>query len=203
MGTPLSPQQKEDLSHYGRLLLTGNKKENLIGPLAEKELLSRHFLDAVPLLNFFGANDTIADVGTGAGLPGLILAILSQPPRQIHLIEASTKKARFLRSVVTSLSLEDRVTVLASRSEQLGEQQKNAYNFVVSKALGDLAYGALLAKPLLKLGGCYLALKGQNHLNDIIQFNTKKRIRRFFQEPQIHPTSGDGVVVSLTLNPAT
>lgn len=198
LGWSLSAGHREDLQHFSLLLLQANRQFNLIGPSAEKDLLSRHLLDSVPLLPFFTVNSRVADVGSGGGFPGIVLAILSQPPRAIHLIESVSKKARFLHNVVEELGLQKRVRVFALRAEQLGNAEKNSYDFVVSRALGSLAYGANLAHLLLRPGGAYLALKGRNYAVDLAGLRSDP-VRRFFQDPQVCPAVGEGGGVVLSL----
>ena len=200
LGWPLSRRQREELHHFSELLLQANRQFNLIGPSAERDLLSRHLLDSIPLLPFFMADSRVADIGSGGGFPGIVLAILSQPPRTIHLIESVNKKARFLRHVVGELDLQNRVRVFAMRAESLSATEQNSYDFVVSRALGPLVYGANLARYLLRPGGVYLALKGRNHAADLESLR-KDPLQRFFQEPQTFPAVGEGggVVVRLTL----
>ena len=179
-------------------MLQANRRFNLMGPSAEKALLSRHLLDAIPLLTFFDTDSRVADVGSGGGVPGIVLAILSQPPCTIHLMEGVSKKAFFLHHVVRTLGLQERVRVFASRVEQLGVEEQHAYDFVVSRALGSLSYGAQLAHTLLRPGGTYLTLKGRNHLTDLDGLR-QSPIHRVFHTPRIHPIrgEGDGVVVQL------
>lgn len=199
LGWPLSSHQRADLQHFSLLLLQANRQFNLMGPSAEKDLLSRHLLDSVPLLPFFAIDSRVVDVGSGGGIPGIVLAILSQPPRTIHLIESVSKKARFLHTVVAALGLQARVQVFAMRAEKLDMAQKNTYDFVVSRALGSLAYGANLACFLLRPGGAYLALKGRNHALDLDGLRADP-VRHFFQKPQVYPATGEGGSVVLCLN---
>lgn len=198
LGRSLSAQQCAALQRFSLLLLQANRQFNLMGPSAEKDLLTRHFLDAVPLLPFFKPGDRVADLGSGGGVPGLVLAILAPPPFSLHLIEGTQKKARFLESVVEQLALGDRVRVFALRSEQLGAEEKNSYDLVVSRAIGTLLYGATLASPLLHPGGAYLALKGENHAKDLEQLR-QSPIQHLFQPPKVFPAMGEGggVVVQM------
>ncbi|MBF0462220.1 MAG: 16S rRNA (guanine(527)-N(7))-methyltransferase RsmG [Magnetococcales bacterium] len=198
LGWSLSVRQRADLQQFSRLLLQANRQFNLMGPSITTDLLDRHFLDAVPLLAHFSASACVADLGSGGGVPGLVLAILCRPPQTIHLVESIQKKARFLETVVEQLALGDRVRVLAMRAEQLGAQEKKAYDLVISRALGSLAYGAELAHPLLRPTGAYLALKGRNHAEDVAGLRLSP-VGRLFQTPQIQPVAvaGGGVIVRL------
>ncbi|MBF0184278.1 MAG: 16S rRNA (guanine(527)-N(7))-methyltransferase RsmG [Magnetococcales bacterium] len=197
-GRPLTSRQCSDLQQYSQMLLEANRHFNLIGPSAVENLLSRHLLDALPLLPFLPPKARVADLGSGGGLPGIVLAILSQPPQRIHLIESIGKKARFLQEVVTQLALSDRVRVSAQRAEALGAAEKKTYDRVVSRALGSLRYGGELAAPLLRPGGAYLVLKGRNHADEFAEWR-RAPVSRLFQEPVVHALhdEGDSVIVQL------
>ena len=200
LGRPLSDQQCVDLQRYSTLLMQANQQFNLMGPSAERDFLSRHLLDSVPLMPYFAEQARVADIGSGGGLPGIVLAILSAPSQTIHLIESVSKKARFLQGVVEELVLQERARVFAVRVEHWDKAEQNSYDYVVSRALGSLVYGAQLACLLLRPGGVYLALKGRTYAADI-EVLRKDSTQRFFQEPQIFPAleEGGGVIVQLTL----
>ena len=126
---------------YLRLLLTWNTKVNLTAIQDPLEILYRHFCesmyaaDAVPL-----QNGRLADIGSGAGFPGLPLKIL-RPQLDLHLVEANVKKATFLAEVIRELVLRD-VRVVVSRYEDLGEEVA-PLDFVCTRAVGG--FPALLS----------------------------------------------------------
>ena len=200
LGRPLSDRQCVDLHRYSILLMQANQRFNLMGPSAERDFLSRHLLDSVPLMPFFAEQARVADIGSGGGLPGIVLAILFSPSQTIHLIESVSKKARFLQGVVAELALQERTRVFALRAEHWDKAEQNAYDYVVSRALGSLVYGARLSRLLLRPGGAYLALKGRTYAADI-EVLRKDPVQRFFREPQVFSAleEGGGVIVQLTL----
>ena len=203
LGRSLSSQHCLDLQRFSQLLLQANRRINLMGPSAEKDLLSRHMLDSVPLLPLIAQEKRIADIGSGGGFPGIVVAILLQPPCTIHLIESVSKKASFLQYVVVELGLQERVQVSAQRVEQLGEADGHNYDVVVSRALGSLTYGAKLAQRLLRPGGYYLALKGQKHKVELEDFGHDP-VECLFQKPEVYPTvaKGGGVIIRLPIKTA-
>jgi len=101
------------LKKYEKLLIKRNKTLNLIGKSTINQIWLRHFLDSAQLIDFIDKNDSaIVDLGSGAGFPGLIIAILAKDrkmPLKIKLIEKSPKKASFLREIIKSLDLETEV----------------------------------------------------------------------------------------------
>ncbi|MBF0455782.1 MAG: 16S rRNA (guanine(527)-N(7))-methyltransferase RsmG [Magnetococcales bacterium] len=175
---PINAAQQLQLQSYVGLLLKWNKTYNLIGPSTVSSILDRHIEDSAPLLPLLShalpssphALLNIADIGSGAGFPGLVLALLSPPGMRFDLIESAGKKARFLQYVVNNLSLADNCSVFNQRAEQHQMHHKDEYHFVVSRAVGTLSLLAQLAQPLLIPGGSVLALKGERSEEEIEAF---------------------------------
>ena len=98
------------LKKYEDLLIKANKTLNLVGNSTIKEIWSRHFLDSVQVIDFIDKNDnTLVDLGSGAGFPGLVLAVVCKDrkiPLKIKLIEKSPKKVKFLRDLINKLQLD-------------------------------------------------------------------------------------------------
>ena len=108
--TQVSRETITSLKKYEDTLIKANKTLNLIGNSTIKDIWSRHFLDSVQVIDFIDKNDkTLVDLGSGAGFPGLVLAIILKGrkiPLKIKLIEKSPKKAKFLRDVINELLLD-------------------------------------------------------------------------------------------------
>ena len=108
--TQVSRETITSLKKYEDTLIKANKTLNLIGNSTIKDIWSRHFLDSVQVIDFIDENDkTLVDLGSGAGFPGLVLAIILKGrkiPLKIKLIEKSPKKAKFLRDVINELLLD-------------------------------------------------------------------------------------------------
>ena len=130
-----SDQQVLQIQKYIKILLAWNEKINLTAIRDPLEILNRHFCEsmyaavAVPV-----ENGRLADVGSGAGFPGLPLKII-RPDLQIFLVESNIKKATFLAEVIRDIGLTD-VRVVVSRYEELGEEVA-PLDFVCSRALGE------------------------------------------------------------------
>jgi 16S rRNA (guanine527-N7)-methyltransferase len=107
--TQVSRETISSLKKYENLLIFANKKLNLIGKSTIKDIWTRHFLDSVQVLDFIDKNDkTLVDIGSGAGFPGLVLALALKDrkiPLKIKLIEKSPKKTRFLKSLISEFNL--------------------------------------------------------------------------------------------------
>jgi len=111
--TQVSRETITSLKKYEDLLLKANKSLNLIGNSTINQIWTRHFLDSVQVIDFINKNDkTLIDLGSGAGFPGLVLAIASKDrkiPLKVKLIEKSPKKAKFLKNLINKLHLDAEV----------------------------------------------------------------------------------------------
>ncbi len=151
----LAPSLAAPLQAYLALLDRWNRTYNLTAIRDPREMVTKHVLDSLAM-HCFVADGSLADLGTGAGLPGIPLAI-ANPALQVTLVESSGKKARFLREAVRSLQLGN-VRVAESRIEALDEA--GAYDAITARALATLPLILELGGHLLKPGGRLLAMKG-------------------------------------------
>ncbi|MBF0339989.1 MAG: 16S rRNA (guanine(527)-N(7))-methyltransferase RsmG [Magnetococcales bacterium] len=199
LGCPVDTLVQQQLQSYVHHLLTWNQTHNLIGPNTIPNLLSRHILDSITLLPFLPKSARIADMGSGAGLPGFILALFSPASRQFHLYEANQKKSSFLTLITTTLGLTNRVTVHPHRVEQ-SHGDSGSFDITICRALSDLETIAKLSRALLRPGGICLAQKGKKALEETVTFQQSKQAR-FFTPPTIHPALDDssGVIVQMRL----
>ncbi len=152
----LSPKQKqlEQFRAYYSELLKWNRVASLISKGDEGRFVTQHLLPSVVILGFIPTHLLgLADVGSGAGLPGIPLKIM-RPELKLTMIEAEFKKALFLREVVAKLFLSD-VEVLHKRAEELA----TCYPMVVTRALGKLSETIRVCLPLVKLRGTLLILR--------------------------------------------
>ena len=162
----LRQEQARLLLHYRTLILEENNKRNLTRITEEEQMLEEHFYDSVAGLKqghgFMG--DTLVDIGTGAGFPGIPINIVL-PNVQITLLESSGKKAAFLRLVVRELKLKH-VQVVQERAEDYGQNTgRERFSWATARALAPLVTGIELTLPLVKTNGYLWAYKG-NHYQD-------------------------------------
>ncbi len=143
------------LERYATLLVEENEKINLVAASTIPDLWKRHFWDSAQLFALLPRETTcLVDLGSGAGFPGLVLAIMGG--LEVHLIESIGKKARFLEKVAAELA--PNVTVHQERAEKIRNLRADV---VTARAVAPLAELLSLAKPFLKSDGVCLFLKGQ------------------------------------------
>ena len=148
------------LLQYLALLDRWNHTYNLTAVRDPREMVTRHLLDSLAM-HAFVEDGTLADLGTGPGLPGIPLAI-AKPDLQVTLVESNGKKARFLREAARTLGLAN-ARVAESRAEAVDVQVHNggaAYDAITARALDTLAGIIKVGGHLLKPGGKLLAMKG-------------------------------------------
>lgn len=157
IGHSLTPAQTQQIRHYADLLRQWNPRINLVAPSTLPHLEERHVLDCAQLAPHLPAEGPleVLDVGSGAGLPGLILAILA-PRHRFTLAERDQRKAAFLITAAHSLGLGN-VKVHAGDVKKL----QNQYDIITSRAWASLADILELTSPLLTEQGAWLLLKGK------------------------------------------
>lgn len=157
----------EQLLQYLVLLAKWNRAYNLTAVRDIGQMVARHLLDSLALLPFIQdqefAGATFADVGTGAGLPGLVLAI-ALPQRRFDLFDSNGKKIRFVKQAIGELQLTN-AAAFQSRIEQW--QPQAGYDAVLSRAFASLSEMAALCEHLLAPQGRLLAMKGNYPADEI------------------------------------
>lgn len=156
LGIALPEAAQDKLLAYVALLLKWNKTYNLTAVRDEADMVTHHLLDSLAVLPHLGAAKTLADIGSGAGLPGLVLAAARSDLRVLS-VEASGKKAAFQQQAKIELGLVN-FEVRAGRVEEL--PATGAFDAVISRAFSSLADFVRLAGRLVAPAGRLLAMKG-------------------------------------------
>ena len=169
LGVSLTEKQEKQLLSYYELLIETNKRFNLTAITEFEEVLEKHFLDSFSiyphlpedLKKKLQAGGKIADMGTGAGLPGIPLAILF-PEAKVTLIDSLDKRVRFLNEVVQKLEL-IHCEAIHGRAEDVGKNRdyREQYDLVVSRAVAALSPLSEYCLPLVKQKGWFIPYKGQ------------------------------------------
>ena len=152
----LTPHQEEQLKGFLQSVLSENKKFNLTGIKDPKEAIVKHLFDSLSVASEISAA-SVADIGSGAGFPGIPLAIV-KPGTSFVLVEAKQKKARFIKKATKELGLLN-VVVFGKRSEEI--KIKKGVEAIICRAIGSLDYFVEKTKHLLSQGGSLYAMKGR------------------------------------------
>ena len=160
LGLAAPPEAIESLLDYVDLLAQWNGAYNLTSVRVPQQMVKHHLLDSLAVAPYV-CGDRLADVGTGAGLPGIPLAVLA-PQRQVTLIDSNGKKTRFLREAVRTLGLGN-VRIEAARVEDV----RGEFDTVTARAFASLGDMLVAAGHLLAPDGILLALKGQLQRDEI------------------------------------
>ena len=195
LGVALSSQEQAALMAYLELLQKWNKAYNLTAIRDPEAMVSLHLLDSLALVPFVREGGSIIDVGTGPGLPGIILAIM-YPEKPFTLLDSNGKKTRFLFQVKTALSL-DNVTIVNERVEAYHPEQ--AFDMITSRAFASLADMVHWCQHLRTDRGCFLAMKGQYPEAEIAELEGRFVVT---QAHKLCVPGVDGERHVLQLNPA-
>lgn len=158
---------------YAELLATAGTVRGLIGPREVPRLWERHLLNCAVVTDLIPEGSTVADLGSGAGLPGLVVA-LRRPDLTVTLIEPLLRRTTFLEEAVEALDLAN-VEVLRGRAEEFA--RKRQFDVVTSRAVAPLDRLARWSLPLTKVGGLFLAMKGSSAEEELIGANAEIRRR--------------------------
>lgn len=174
----LSAETLTGFSSYLDALYKYNEKVNLVANADPEVVVKRHILDCLALveviesaenpIKYSGKTKRLIDIGSGAGLPGLVIAIAISDMK-VTLLDSIGKKTRFLEETSKALSLSERVSVVTGRAEELARTGKRAtFDLATSRAVGHLGIVIELALPLLKVGGRILCQKSRNQVENEI-----------------------------------
>jgi 16S rRNA (guanine527-N7)-methyltransferase len=155
----------ERAQRYAEILAGAGVERGLIGPREVDRLWDRHLLNSAAVAELLDRDERVADIGSGAGLPGIPLA-LARPDLRVTLIEPLLRRSEFLREVVDELGVD--IAVVRGRAEDLSvRQQVGEMDAVVSRAVASLDKLTKWSMPLLGPGGRMLALKGERAEDEI------------------------------------
>ena len=156
----LNEETLSRLAFFGGLVLLANEKINLTAITFPEEFAEKHIVDSLALMPYLPqAASSLVDIGSGAGFPGIALAI-ARPQLHVTLLESVEKKCRFLAEAATLLNLSN-VKIVVGRAEEYGQKKGRAnFDVATARAVAGLAVLLEYALPLLKQGGRFFAYKG-------------------------------------------
>ena len=194
MHLPLTTEVQGRLLDYIALLGKWNAVHNLTAVRDGEDMVTKHLLDSLVLCPFLSFGK-IADVGTGAGLPGIPLA-LAMPDRELVLLDSNQKKITFVQHVILSLKLRN-VTAVCTRVEAYRAEQP--FDFVVSRAFSALSEFASQASHLCKPDGRLIAMKGAIDPREVAAMSAEYTVEKI-QPVQVPGLSGPRSLVFIVTN---
>jgi len=156
----LSEEQLEQLNKYYKILVEENKKINLTGITAKKEVYLKHFYDSLasaPLIE--NKNIKLCDIGSGAGFPGVVLKI-AYPELDVTLVDSLEKRTKFLNYLIKELNLEN-IKVETARIEEYSRKNQEKFDIVASRAVASIPVILEMASQLVKVKGYFIILKAK------------------------------------------
>ncbi|AKX34696.1 16S rRNA (guanine527-N7)-methyltransferase [Spiroplasma litorale] len=177
---------RKKLIKYIELLKIWNKKFNLTSIIEDEEIIKKHFYDSLIFTSSYELNNqTILDIGTGAGFPGMVLKIFYENLTVI-LLESNNKKVLFLKEVIKELDLKN-IFVSNERAEVFSINNKEKFDIVISRAVAQLNILLEIGVQALKVDGTFIALKGKNYQEEVnILNNCEYKIGLKFMNKQIY-----------------
>lgn len=163
-GIVLDETMLSRLQKYTNMLVEWNSRMNLTAIVDPLEIHEKHYLDCLLPLRAVPENSTVCDVGSGAGFPGVVWAII-RSDLHVVLLEPTGKRCTFLNALIRELSLEN-AEVVNARAEEYVKEKRESFDVVTARAVASLSVLSELCIPLLKCGGIFLAMKGSKGIQE-------------------------------------
>ncbi len=154
----LTDEMIKKLDSYADLLKEWNEKINLTAIVEKEEVIEKHFFDSLLLLKYVQKCEKLADIGSGAGFPGMVIAI-ARPDINVTLIEPTGKRCTFLETIKKELSVNN-VEIINQRAEEYISINREIYDVVTARAVANLQVLAELCIPFVKINGQFISMKG-------------------------------------------
>lgn len=159
LGVKLNKNQLEQLEKYYEMLVKYNKFMNLTGITEYEQVFLKHFYDSLTIMKVIDLNkeQSLCDIGTGAGFPGLVLKICF-PNLKVTLLDSLNKRIEFLNEVISELNLKN-IEVIHTRAEEYAINHRNEFDITTARAVAHLSVLLEYAIPMTKVGKYFIAMK--------------------------------------------
>lgn len=157
------PEREAEALIYSEFLKTAGIERGLIGPREAERIWERHILNCLPVTTLMKEGASVIDIGSGAGLPGIPIA-LARPDLKVTLLEPLQRRVDFLEEFLGTKVKELNINVLRGKAEH----QKGQYDYVTARAVAPLSKLWTISKHLLKPGGSLLAMKGESATQEVL-----------------------------------
>lgn len=162
LGISLSEDQLQQLKQFYEILIEENKVMNLTKIVEKEDVYLKHFYDSITIIKAVDLTkiETLCDVGTGAGFPGIVLKIVF-PNLKITLIDALQKRVNYLNRVIQNLNLKE-IEAIHTRSEDYARKNREKFDIVTARAVANLSILSEITIPMVKVNGFFIAMKAQS-----------------------------------------
>lgn len=162
IGISLTDIQLHQLDEYCKFLLEYNSHTNLTAIKEEEQVYLKHFYDSLTFFKAINPSEfeTLLDIGTGAGFPGMVLKIVF-PNLEVTLLDSNNKKINFLKELTMKLNL-TKINFFHGRAEEFCIKNREKFDIVTARAVSNMTVLTELCLPLTKVGGYFIAMKGSN-----------------------------------------
>lgn len=194
----ITDKQLYMLEEFYNILVEENTKYNLTNITDKDMAYLKHFYDSLTIVKVINLNNqSLCDIGTGAGFPGLVLKILF-PNLEITLVEATEKRCKFLELVINKLDLK-KINVVNERAEIYSQKVREYFDIVTSRAVAPLKHLLEYSIPLVKVDGYYIAMKGniEKEIENINNYYEKLNITKIKEEQFLLPIENSNRTIIL------
>ena len=187
LGININDDQLQMLDTYYKMIIEYNSHTNLTRITEEKEVYLKHFYDSLTLYKAVKLdNQSLLDVGTGAGFPGMVLKIVF-PNLKVTLVDSLNKRINFLNEVIKKLNLEN-IEAIHARMEEYARININKFDVVTARAVAQMHFLLEVAIPMLKINKYFIAMKGNidneiNYQYALNKLNSKEERIEIFKLP--------------------
>jgi 16S rRNA (guanine527-N7)-methyltransferase len=205
LGIEITDTKLDQLEKYYEMLIEYNKVMNLTGITEKNEVYLKHFYDSLTISKIINLNEeeTLCDIGTGAGFPGIVLKIF-YPNLKVTLVDSLNKRINFLNNIIRELNLKKIETVHA-RMEEYSKINIEKFDIVTARAVAQMHFLLEVSIPMLKIGKYFIAMKGnlENETNYKLALNKLDAIEISKNEFKLPVENSTRTLIKIKKNKAT